>query len=95
MVTIRIHLDPVPKDNAPLLIAPGSHRLGRVSEPEIHAAVQRCGTATCLAERADVWVYATSILHASAASSGHGHRRVLQIDYSAEKLPVPLEWLGI
>src|SRR5262249_43602374 len=30
MVTLRVHLDPVPETNAPLLIAPGSHRLGRV-----------------------------------------------------------------
>jgi len=30
MVTLRIHLDPVTEANAPLLIAPGSHRFGRV-----------------------------------------------------------------
>ncbi len=27
LVTLRIHLDSVPADNGPLLIAPGSHRL--------------------------------------------------------------------
>src|SRR4030095_8642618 len=30
MVTLRVHIDPVPAGNAPLLIAPGSHKLGRV-----------------------------------------------------------------
>lgn len=95
MATLRIHLDPVPADNAPLLIAPGSHRLGRVPERNIEAAVQRCGMMACLAERGDVWVYATPIIHASAASTGHAHRRVLQIDYAAQALPPPLEWLGI
>ena len=30
MVTLRVHLDPVPETNAPLLIAPGSHRLGQI-----------------------------------------------------------------
>jgi hypothetical protein len=30
MVTLRVHLDDVPATNAPLLIAPGSHRHGRV-----------------------------------------------------------------
>ena len=31
MVTLRVHLDPVPATNAPLLIAPGSHKLGRIA----------------------------------------------------------------
>ena len=95
MVTVRIHLDRVPADNAPLLIAPGSHRLGRVPEREIASVVSRCGTATCLAERGDLWVYATPILHASASSAGHAHRRVLQIDFAAGELPDPLAWLGL
>lgn len=30
MITIRVHLDDVPANNAPLLIAPGSHRQGMV-----------------------------------------------------------------
>lgn len=95
MVTLRVHLDPVPGDNAPLLIAPGSHQLGRIAEAEIEASVERCGTITCLAKRGDIWAYATSILHASSASSGHGHRRVLQVDYSADALPPPLMWAGV
>lgn len=95
MRTIRVHLDPVPEDNAPLLIAPGSHRLGRIPETELAAVVERCGTAACLAEAGDVWLYATPIVHASAASSGARHRRVLQVDFSAEMLPHGLEWLGV
>jgi len=96
MATIRLHLDAVPPDNAPLLIAPGSHRLGRVPEPEIEAAVARCGTFACLAEPGDLWLYATPILHASAAARGaHAHRRVLQVDYAARDLPDGLAWAGL
>ncbi len=95
MVMLRIHLDPVPEDNAPLLIAPGSHRLGRIPEGEIAAAVAACGTAMCLAEAGDVWAYRTPILHASAASTATGDRRVLQVDYTTFGLPAPLEWLGV
>ncbi len=95
MRTMRIHLDPVPRDNAPLLIAPGSHRLGRIPESELAAVVERCGTACCLADAGDVWLYATPIVHASAASGGAGHRRVLQVDFSAQALPPGLEWLGL
>ena len=95
MVTLRIHLDPVLADNAPLLIAPGSHRLGRIPAADIAATVELCGTTACLAERGDVWSYATPILHASAASTGHVRRRVLQVDYSAAELRLPLAWLGL
>lgn len=35
MVTVRFHLDPVDADNAPLLVAPGSHRLGFIPEDAI------------------------------------------------------------
>lgn len=95
MLTIRIHLDDVSTDNAPLLIAPGSHRLGRIAEDEIASVVQRCGVRECLAAAGDVWLYATPILHASDASRKPGRRRVLQVDYAAEELPGGLEWLGI
>lgn len=95
MVTLRIHLDAVPADNAPLLIAPGSHRLGRVPEAAIAGAVARCGTATCLAEAGDIWIYSTPILHASVASTANAHRRVLQVDYAAAALPAGLDWLGV
>ena len=32
------------------------------------------------------------ILHASAAATGDGHRRVIHIEYAAEELPGGLEW---
>jgi ectoine hydroxylase-related dioxygenase (phytanoyl-CoA dioxygenase family) len=95
MITLRVHLDPVDACNAPLLVAPGSHRLGRVPEADIAAVVQRCGAATCTAEAGDVWTYSTPILHASDAAARPRHRRVLQIDYAANELPGGLRWLGI
>jgi hypothetical protein len=95
MLTLRVHLDPVDADNAPLLIAPGSHRHGRVPEARVPALVERCGTQSCLAARGDIWLYATPILHASDAAANPRHRRVLQLDYSADDLPGGLEWLGL
>jgi hypothetical protein len=95
MITVRVHLDPVPADNAPLLIAPGSHRHGRVPVAAIEPLVQTCGIHACLAEAGDVWVYATPILHASEAARRPARRRVLQVDYAADELPGALEWLGV
>jgi hypothetical protein len=85
MVTLRVHLDPVPETNAPLLIAPGSHRLGQIPE----------GIATCLADAGDIWLYSTPILHCSEAARNPAHRRVLQVDFAACDLPGGLTWLGI
>jgi hypothetical protein len=95
MITLRVHLDPVDADNAPLLIAPGSHRHGRIAESDVPAMVDRCGTFACLASCGDIWLNATPIVHASDAATNPRHRRVLQLDYSADDLPGELEWLGV
>lgn len=95
MVTLRLHLDAVPDTNAPLLVAPGSHRLGRIAERDVPAAVRACGKVACTAGVGDVWAYATPILHASERSLAPRRRRVLQVDYACEDLPGGLEWLGV
>jgi ectoine hydroxylase-related dioxygenase (phytanoyl-CoA dioxygenase family) len=95
MVTLRVHLDDCDDDNAPLLIARGSHRMGRVPDAETGAVVQRLAQAVCLARAGDVWVYATTIIHASGRARTPSRRRVLQVDYAGVSLPGGLEWLGI
>jgi hypothetical protein len=95
MLTLRVHLDAVPSTNAPLLIAPGSHRFGRVSEQDVPEVVARCGAVACEADAGDVWAYSTPILHASEAAMLPKRRRVLQVDYSGDDLLGGLEWLGV
>jgi len=95
MVTLRVHLDPVPDDNAPLLVARGSHRLGMISESEVDAVVAGAEILTCTAARGDIWLYRTLVLHASAASTRPARRRVLQLDYAAAPLPHGVEFLGV
>lgn len=95
MVTLRVHLDDVPADNSPLIVARASHTEGRVPLSAYKEVVGRCGTYVCLADAGDVWLYATPILHASEAASTPSRRRVLQLDYSADDLPSGLEWLGV
>jgi hypothetical protein len=95
MLTLRVHLDPVGPANAPLLIAPGSHRLGRIAEAGIASTVAKLGTHACLAARGDIWLYSTPILHASEAATEPSARRVLQVDFSSEGLPGELDWAGI
>ena len=95
MVTLRVHLDEVDPDNAPLLIAPGSHGLGRIPTSRITATEASLGSLPCLAKSGDVWIYSTSILHASDTATWPRRRRVLQVDWAAEELPGGLQWLGI
>ena len=95
MVTVRVHLDAADKSNAPLRIVPGSHKLGRLPEAEIERAVAALGERLCLAERGDIWLYATPIVHASLAADPPRRRRVLQVDYSADAAPGPLAWRGL
>ena len=95
MVTLRIHLDDVGRENAPLLVALGSHRLGRIPVAEIGQVVANSAVLACLAQAGDVWVYATPIVHASDAAETPVRRRVLQVDYANFDLPGGLEWLGV
>lgn len=95
MLTVRVHLDPVDSGNAPLRVALGSHRLGRVLA---EAATREAGALpqlVCLAETGDVWAYSTPILHASDRADPPRRRRVLQVDYADFDLPGGLEWLGV
>jgi hypothetical protein len=94
MVTLRAHLDDCEADNAPLLIAPGSHDLGRIPVADVPATAERLGSLACLAHRGDIWAYVTTILHGSQRVARPRRRRVLQVDYAPEDLPGGLEWLG-
>lgn len=91
MVTVRIHLDDVPADNGPLRVILGSHSLGRLEEQQL-VELDPEPQLTCLASAGDVWLYRTSIVHASDRSAPGHRRRVLQVDFSSDQLPYPLEW---
>lgn len=95
MVTLRLHLDPVDADDAPLAVAVGSHLFGYVGADIAMERAAECRKLTCEAQVGDVWAYSTPILHMSSRSIGARRRRVLQIDYAATDLPLPLEWRGI
>lgn len=95
MVTLRAHADGCDAENAPLLIAPGSHRLGRVPVESVDEVVSALGVRACLARRGDIWLYSTAILHASEAARNPRRRRVLQVDYANLPLDGGLEWCAL
>lgn len=95
MLTVRVHLDPVDAGNAPLRVALGSHRLGRVAAEKATREAETLPQLVCLADVGDVWAYATPILHASDRADPPRRRRVLQVDYADFDLPGGLQWLGV
>lgn len=95
MVTLRLHLDEVDPDNAPLRVAVGSHRLGRTAAGDAAERSRSMEQRVCLAGAGDIWAYRTPILHASDRASGDRRRRVLQVDYADFDLPGGLEWRGL
>lgn len=85
MVSLRLHLDPVDGDNAPLLVLPGSHlQDGDVGDESLALAIT--------APRGSVLVMRPLLVHASAPAQVPGHRRVLHLDFAAVDLPGGLEW---
>lgn len=95
MVTLRLHLDEVDLDNAPLRVAVGSHRIGRVAAAGAAEQARSMEQRVCLAGAGDIWAYRTPILHASDRASGDRRRRVLQVDYADFDLPEGLQWRGL
>lgn len=95
MATLRIHIDPVGPDNAPLRAALGTHGIGLVPAGEAAETAGRMTQIVCLAEPGDVWAYSTPILHASDRAARPGRRRVLQVDFAVDDLPHGLAWTGV
>lgn len=93
MLTVRLHIDDCPADNAPLEVAIGSHQQ-RIPADAVAAEAARHALHVCLAAAGDLWVYRTPIIHRSAPAARAHRRRVLQMDYCAAALPEPLAWAG-
>lgn len=93
LITLRIHLDDVDRDNAPLDVLLGSHLEGRLTDDAVAALARTAESFACIARRGDIWAYRTAIVHGSKAVRAAGRRRrVLQVDYSRDKLPAGLAW---
>ncbi|WP_051033510.1 phytanoyl-CoA dioxygenase family protein [Sandarakinorhabdus sp. AAP62] len=91
MLTVRLHIDDCPVENAPLEVANGSHR-ERVAAEAAASAAERYPRQLCLAEAGDLWIYRTPILHRSARAAAPRRRRVLQVDFCAQQLFAGLLW---
>lgn len=75
-------------------IIPKSHRSGRLSATEIKNWREANETHLCRVKKGDCLIMRPLILHSSSAGSAPKNRRVIHLEFSAEKLPNNLEWYG-
>ena len=92
MVTIRVHLDAAPKENACLQVIPASHKLGLLSSEQISNIVTTHEPHYCEANKGSALIMRPHLLHASSKSTHPGNRRVLHFEFSAWRLPNGIYW---
>lgn len=92
MVFLRVHLDDTDTTNGCMQIALGSHLSGKIDASQAGLIAQNSQIENCIASRGDVLAGHALILHRSGPSHVSTRRRALRIDYSADRLPAPLEW---
>ncbi len=92
MVTLRLHLDPCHITNGPLVVLPGSHKLGRIPQAEVLQLSKTMKSETCLAEEGDILAMHALTIHKSPKAETPNHRRVLHLEYCSQQLPGLLEW---
>jgi hypothetical protein len=92
MVTIRVHLDATPKENACLKVIPDSHRLGLLSHEQISDIVTENEVHYCEAKSGAALIMRPHLLHASSKSTIASNRRVLHFEFSNWHLPSGVCW---
>jgi hypothetical protein len=92
MVTTRIHLDDCGPENGPLMVLPGTHRLGRLNTAETADLVAARTPTVCTASMGDILLMRPLLLHASGRATTPGHRRILHIEWATDPLPDGIDW---
>jgi ectoine hydroxylase-related dioxygenase (phytanoyl-CoA dioxygenase family) len=94
ILTMRIHLDATDESNGALKVIAGSHKYGRLDAERIRKLKDAGEMVVCRVPKGGVLLMRPLLLHASSAGSNPAHRRVIHLEYSADKLPEGLEWYG-
>ena len=92
LLAVRVHLDDCGIDAGPLRVVPGSHRAGRLADPEAQAMRESRGEVTCIAARGDALAMRPLLLHASSRARTPVRRRVLHFLFGPQRLPHGLVW---
>lgn len=91
MLTLRLHLDDCGENQGALKALFASHQYGRLPEDSIAQFVGG-DVVTCSVPRGGILAFRPLLVHASERATDPGSRRVIQLEFCARKLPLPLEW---
>lgn len=86
VVALRVHLDASTEGNGPLRVLPRTHKLGVLTDQQIHSTAERIEPVTCTVERGGVLVMRPLLVHASSKASSTAPRRVLHFEYAASRV---------
>jgi hypothetical protein len=92
MLAVRLHLDDADAENGALRVIPGSHREGRLSAESIGRWTTSREAVTVEAPAGSALLMRPHLLHASSPADRPEQRRVIHLEYAAERLPFGLEW---
>jgi len=92
MLAIRIHLDASGPENGPLRVIPGSHRLGKLSDEGIAAAVAEHPMKELHVRQGALLMMRPLLIHSSSPALSAEHRRVLHIEVAPVEAISPLKW---
>jgi ectoine hydroxylase-related dioxygenase (phytanoyl-CoA dioxygenase family) len=83
VLALRIHLDDSTASNGPLRVLPDTHKLGVLTDDQIHALAEQTSPISCIVSRCGVLAMRPLVIHASSKSTSEVPRRVLHIEYAS------------
>jgi len=95
VLAVRLHLDDSNLENGPLRILPGTHRAGVLTDNEIQRFSQNVKSVECPVNAGGALLMRPLVVHASSKSANAKPRRVLHIEYAAQREIVPGKTLAI
>jgi hypothetical protein len=91
-VAVRLHVDACGPEAGPLVVAPGSHKLGRLPSPAVAQLFASQGRHVCAVPRGGALVLRPLLAHASSKAVASVNRRVLHFLFGPVRLPFGLQW---
>jgi hypothetical protein len=92
LVAIRIQLDSPSRDSGELLVAPGTHRVGRIPASKVGGVASISSMHVCVVPRAGALVMRPLLVHASRKAAKGTVRRVLHLLFGPPVLSHGLRW---
>lgn len=95
VLAVRLHLDDSTLQNGPLRILPGTHNTGVLTDEELHHLSEQVLAVECPVPAGGAILMRPLVVHASSKSISDEPRRVIHIEYAAQREILPGMTLAI